>query len=83
VELADRWAQTTAAFDEEIVPGLTGADLADRTNGSVVALYMTTERAPYVVNHQVPQGPLECGFPWSRPQTRLRAYTGPPDPHAS
>jgi hypothetical protein len=31
VELADRWAQTTAAFDEEIVPGLTGADLADRT----------------------------------------------------
>jgi hypothetical protein len=24
VELADWWAQATAAFDEEIVPGLTG-----------------------------------------------------------
>jgi hypothetical protein len=69
VELADWWAQATVAFDEEIVPGLTGLMVPVGPNESVVALYMTTERAPYLVNRQVPQGPLGCDFPWSPPQT--------------
>jgi hypothetical protein len=48
VELADWWAQATAAFDEDIMPGLTGL-MPVGPNESVVALYnvVTNSRTLY------------------------------------
>lgn len=64
VELADWWAQITAAYDERITPGLTSLVVPVSADKSVVALYMTTDRAPYVVNRQDEQGPFEREVPW-------------------
>jgi hypothetical protein len=64
VELADWWAQVTAAYDERITPGLTSLIVPVSAEQSVVALYMTTERAPYVIKRQDGQGPFEREVPW-------------------
>jgi hypothetical protein len=64
VELADWWPQVTACFDEGIKPGLTPLVVPVGPEHSVVVLYMTTERAPYVVNRQEEQGPFEREVPW-------------------
>jgi hypothetical protein len=90
VELADWWAQVVAAFDQGIAPGLTPLVVPVGADRSVVALYMTTERAPYVVKRQSEQGPFEREVPW-RDGNRTRsahrhellrllvAATSPPD----
>jgi hypothetical protein len=52
VELADWWAQVLAALDEGIAPGLTPLVVPVGAGKAVVALHMTTERAPYVVKRQ-------------------------------
>ncbi len=44
VELADWWAQVTAAHDEGITPGLTSLIVPVNPEQSVVALYMTSRR---------------------------------------
>jgi hypothetical protein len=64
VELADWWAQVTAIMDEGITPGLTPLVVPVGTGRSIVALYMTTERAPYLVKRQDQQGPFEREVPW-------------------
>jgi len=64
VELADWWAQVTAAHDEGITPGLTSLIVPVNPEQSVVALYMTTERAPYVIKRQDGQGPFDREVPW-------------------
>ena len=64
VELADWWAQVVAALDQGIAPGLTPLVVPVSADRSVVALYMTTERAPYVVKRQSEQGPFEREVPW-------------------
>jgi hypothetical protein len=64
VELADWWPQVTACFDEGITPGLTPLVVPVGPGQSVVALYMTTERAPYVVKRQEEQGLFEREVPW-------------------
>jgi hypothetical protein len=53
-----------ACFDEGITPGLTPLVVPVGPGQSVVALSMTTERAPYVVNRQAEQGPFEREVPW-------------------
>jgi hypothetical protein len=90
VELADWWAQVVAALDQGIAPGLTPLVVPVSADRSVVALYMTTERAPYIVKRQSEQGPFEREVPW-RDGNRTRsahrhellrllvAATSPPD----
>jgi hypothetical protein len=90
MELADWWAQVVAALDQGIAPGLTPLVVPVSADRSVVALYMTTERAPYVVKRQSEQGPFEREVPW-RDGNRTRsahrhellrllvAVTTPPD----
>lgn len=90
VELADWWAQIVAALDQGVAPGLTPLVVPVSADRSVVALYMTTERAPYVVKRQSEQGSFEREVPW-RDGNRTRsahrhellrllvAVTAPPD----
>src|SRR6266536_181000 len=74
VELADWWAQVTAAHDEGITPGLTSLIVPVNPEQSVVALYMTTERAPYVIKRQDGQGPFEREVPWRDGNRTRSAY---------
>jgi hypothetical protein len=64
VELAEWWPQVTACFDEGMTPRLTPLVVPVGPGQSVVALQMTTERAPYVVKRQDKQGPFEREVPW-------------------
>jgi hypothetical protein len=64
VELANWWPQVIACFDEGITPGLTPLAVPVGPRHSVVALYITTERAPYVVKRQEGQGAFEREVPW-------------------
>jgi hypothetical protein len=64
VELADWWAQVVSVFDEGIAPGLESLGVPVGGGQSVVALRMTTDRAPYVVKRQDQQGPFEREVPW-------------------
>jgi hypothetical protein len=64
VELADWWAQVLAALDEGIAPGLTPLVVPVGAGQAVVVLYMTTDRAPYVVKRQNEHGPFEREVPW-------------------
>jgi hypothetical protein len=61
VELADWWAQVVAALDQGIAPGLTPLIVPVSADRSVVALYMTTERTPYVVRRQSEQRSVRTG----------------------
>jgi hypothetical protein len=64
VELADWWARVTSILDEGITPGLTPLVVPVGAARSVVALYMTTERSPYLVKRQDQHGPFEREVPW-------------------
>jgi hypothetical protein len=74
IELADWWAQVTAIMDEGITPGLTPLVVPVGAGRSVVALYMTTERAPYLVKRQDQQGPFEREVPWRDGNRTRSAY---------
>jgi hypothetical protein len=64
VELADWWAQVIAALDQGIAPDLTPLVVPVGADQNVVALYMTTERTPYVVKRQSDKGQFEREVLW-------------------
>src|SRR6266511_3058379 len=62
------------AHDEGITPGLTSLIVPVNPEQSVLALYMTTERAPYVIKRQDGQGPFEREVPWRDGNRTRSAY---------
>jgi hypothetical protein len=74
VELANWWSQVTAVFDQGITPGLTTLVVPVGTAQSVVALYLTTDRAPYVVSRPEQRSSFDREVPWRDGNRTRSAY---------